>query len=95
MAPDHDDAFAQIVQRAPVARIGQFADMADNLPAGAEHPLHFQREELGIVVDPAGQAEIGVGVGPALFDLSKGVLQITHGRPNPASLLNECITTLP
>ena len=56
VAADDDDALAQIVEAAPLARLGDVAVMAHDLGRGAEECLLLRREEFGIVIQPAGQA---------------------------------------
>ena len=49
----HDDhAFAEVLERVPVARLGDVAVMADDLPGGGEDPLLLELEELGVAVGP-------------------------------------------
>ena len=55
MCAAYDNALARIVQRMPVARLRDVAEMADDLPGRADYPLNLDLEEIGIGVDPRGQ----------------------------------------
>ena len=84
IAADHDDTLTQIVERAIVTGTGNLADMADDLPRWAEYPLHFQIEEFAVVIDPARQAEIGIGIDILTGDFRKGMIELGHRSPaNP------------
>ena len=65
----HDEgAFADHVEGEVVARVGDVADMADDLPAAPEKLLLLDLQELGIEIGPPGQtlalalAENGAGL---------------------------------
>jgi len=62
VAADDEDALAQNLQRPPVAGPGDVAGVADDLPAGPDQPRHFDAEIFGIAIDPAGQAELLLGI---------------------------------
>ena len=62
-AAHDDDAFAQIVERVPVARRGNVAFVADDLPTRPKDALALDAEELGIMVAPGRQAPVGIGIG--------------------------------
>ena len=57
-AAHDDDAFAEKLERPPVAGRRNVAGVADDLPGGPDQPLHLDGEIFGIVIDPAGQAQI-------------------------------------
>jgi hypothetical protein len=55
VAANGDDVFAKQFQTVPVASARNIADMAYDLPAGADHCVHFLGEETAVMIDPAGQ----------------------------------------
>jgi hypothetical protein len=57
--PHHDQALAEEVEGVEVPRLGNVRQVADDLPAGAEHRRLLRLEEICVVIDPAGQAEVG------------------------------------
>src|SRR5215213_9261823 len=58
IAADHEDAFAEIFERAPLAVIGNLAFMTDYLGGGAEERPFFRFEKLRVVIEPARKAHI-------------------------------------
>ena len=55
--PANDDhALAEIIEAAPVARLGDVADMAHHLRRGAQEGAFLGRQEFGVVVEPSRQA---------------------------------------
>src|SRR5690348_7941536 len=58
VAPDNENAFAEIFERPPFARLRNFAFVADDLRRCAQEGLLLRLEEFRIVVEPAGQAQI-------------------------------------
>ena len=48
VAAHHDDALAEIFDRAPVARFGEFAGVAHDLPGGAEDAVELDTTGLGL-----------------------------------------------
>jgi hypothetical protein len=59
VAAHHDQALAEEVEGVEVPRLGNVRQVADDLPAGAEHRRLLRLEEICVVIDPAGQAEVG------------------------------------
>ena len=62
LAAHDDDAFSEKLQRMPLARLGDVAEVTDDLPARPHHALHLDPEEFGIVINPGGQAPGFVGI---------------------------------
>ena len=63
VAADDDNAFAEIVEALPAARLADVAKVADDLRAGAQESGLLRLEEAGIMIDPAGQPDVGERVG--------------------------------
>src|SRR3954469_19273683 len=53
---DDDHAFAEIFDRAPFARLRDFAFVADHLRRGAEERCLLRLKEFRVKIEPAGQA---------------------------------------
>ena len=64
-AADDEDALAEEIERVPIARRRNVADVAHDLPARTHHPRHLDREVIGIMIEPGGQAPIGIRIGVA------------------------------
>ena len=58
LASDRNDRFVEQVEAVIIADLGNVVAVADQLPAGAEDRALLQLEEIGVVVDPPGQAEV-------------------------------------
>jgi hypothetical protein len=58
VAAHGEQHFADEIEALVVAGVGNFGDVADNLPGRAEDARALEREELGVRVSPRGQAEI-------------------------------------
>ena len=56
--------------------VGDVAHMADDLPGGPDQPRHLDPEIFGIVIDPAGQAQILLRIGGARLQAG----DFGHGR---------------
>ena len=57
VAANDDDAFAEIIEASPSAGLDDFAFMADDLRSGAKERVLLGREEFGIVIQPAWEAD--------------------------------------
>src|SRR5262249_22097042 len=55
LAADGEGALPHHIEGHVVARLGDVADMADELPAAPEQLLLFDLQELGVEIDPPGQ----------------------------------------
>src|SRR5918994_7443146 len=58
LASDGNDRFVEQIEAVIVADLRNVVAMADQLPAGAEDRALLQLEEIAVVVDPPGQAEV-------------------------------------
>src|SRR5258705_1081935 len=66
VATDDEDAFAEIFEAAPFARLTNLAFMAHDLRRAPQERRLFCLEEFGIVIEPAGQAHRVERVSPRL-----------------------------
>ena len=65
VAANDDHAFSEIFEGLPVAGLRNIAFMANHLRRGAQERLLLRLEELGVVIEPAGQAHAVERVGTA------------------------------
>ena len=70
VAANDDHALAEIFDRPPFAGLGDLALVADDLRRGAQERTLLRLEELGVVIEPAGQAHVLQRVGRG-FDGAK------------------------
>jgi hypothetical protein len=56
--PDRQDRLVKELEGQEIAHGRHVVDVADQVPALAEHDLALELEELGVPVGPAGQAEV-------------------------------------
>src|SRR5947208_16233712 len=73
VAANDEHAFAEIFERAPLARLADLALVAHDLRRAPEERLLLGLEELGVVVEPAGQAHVVERIGRRLdgFELRR------------------------
>jgi len=62
LATHRDHAFADKIERVIIARIGDVADMADDLPRRPDHARDLDVEIFGIGIEPAREAPIGIRI---------------------------------
>jgi hypothetical protein len=58
VAANDDHALAEIFHRAPLARLGDLALMANHLRRSAQERPLLGREELRIMIEPAREADV-------------------------------------
>ena len=63
LAANGQDGLVDDVERLEVPRLRHVVEVADEVPALAENGLALELEELGIRINPAGQAKIVLGPG--------------------------------